>query len=89
MRVIYKYQINFGTPMLELARGAKCIHIGQQYGRVTMWAEVTADEEDIGLERWHLIVLGTGHQLPEDIEYEHLGTAMIDPFVWHVYRVMP
>ncbi len=86
-RRIYKYQINPSTILL-LPVGSKCIHIGAQGANVYMWAEVWTDMSPLVTEEWRMFIIGTGHELLEGMDYEHLGTAMIDPFVWHVYRVM-
>lgn len=88
MRTIYKYRINFGAPSLEIPLGSKCIHVGSQGEHVCMWVEVD-DDAQLETERWHLFIIGTGHQLPAGAEHEHLGSVIMDPFVWHLYRVMP
>lgn len=85
MRTVHKFGVPFGVSKLPLPEGSKCVHIGAQGGRVVMWVEVTVDAATTD---WTLLLVGTGHQLPEDVEYEHLGTVIIEPFVWHVYQVL-
>lgn len=86
MRTVYKYRVPVGVSKLSLPSGSKCIHIDAQVDKIVMWVEVTIDAITTD---WTLLIIGTGQQLPEDVEYEHLGTVMMGMFVWHVYRVMP
>lgn len=81
MRTIYKYPLVLGMNVFALPSGATVKAVGQQTGTVTLWAEVFTDNEP---EKRAFFVYGTGHAIPPGFEY--VGTALCDPFVWHVYE---
>lgn len=84
MQTIYKYPLEITDKQtIAIHNGAKVLHIGNQHGILTMWAEVDAAETNpIVYET--LYIVGTGNPVP-DMARHHLGSAIIDPFVWHVY----
>lgn len=84
MRTIYKYPLRPGLNTVSMHFNAHRLHVGDQDGVPTLWAQVNTDEP---LVEQVYEVFGTGQPLPEHIGYmEHVGTAVGPLFVWHVYR---
>lgn len=97
MRTIWKYPLTwnqldvfnwrqrdvFNTGIAEFAapQGFRWLHVGQQHGTITVWAEV---DDAAPLVVTRLRVVGTGWQIPDDAG-EHIGTTQIGGQVWHVY----
>ena len=66
---------------LEVPEVFRVLHVGNQGGSLCLWAEV--DPQSATTKRTFRII-GTGHPVPVGLEY--IGSAVIDPFVWHVFQ---
>lgn len=84
MKAIYKYPLPVPTTVLEMPKRAKILHVHTQEGVPTLWALV--DTEAWATEMRTFIWIGTGRQF-NVYDGEYIGTAHVDPFVWHVYEV--
>lgn len=86
--MIYKYEIDFGKPT-KMPVGAKILHVGQQGGRLFVWAIVNPSARIVDRQLEILAtgqVLGTGETLTSFMAFDHLGTVqMADTLVWHVF----
>ena len=80
---IYKYPLMIGYNCMNLPRGAKILHVADQCGVLTMWVEQPAF---VDLEIRNFVVRATGEQF-HNRNTTHLGTAISDSFVWHLYEV--
>lgn len=84
MRRIYKYPLHIShSQTVAIHDGAKVLHVDNQYGVLTMWAEVNVSDTNPTVYET-VYVVGTGNPVP-DMAKHHLGSVIIDPFVWHVY----
>lgn len=84
MKKVFKYPLDYAeVNVVPMIAGANIIHVGAQNGIVTMWALVS-DADSIESRRFRII--GTGHELPKDIALDHIGSCVIEPFVWHVFE---
>jgi hypothetical protein len=63
--------------------GAKVIHVDGRHGQITLWALVDNAES---IENHKFRIIGTGHDIPADIDLIHVGSCQIDVFVWHVFE---
>jgi hypothetical protein len=78
--VIYKYPLGEypGITQMAMPAGARIVHVGEQYGCVTVWAIV---DRGAPLKVRHLNVVATG----EDFDGEYVSTAQMSTgLVWHV-----
>ena len=84
-RRIFKYPLEkLDTDQrVDMPQGAKVRHTGMQNGRITIWADVNADQAP---ETRRFIVRGTGHDIREGAEF--VGTVMDGPFVWHLFEML-
>jgi hypothetical protein len=85
-RAILKYPLGeYPGPCTQaIPKEARFVHVGQQHGIVTVWAEVPCPV--VGLRTVTLRVTATG----EPFEGEYLGTVqMPNGLVWHVVRQEP
>lgn len=83
-RRIWKYDLAItDRQTLHLPRDAELLLVDQQQGRLRLWAlvDATADHEPR-----LFAIYGTGHPLPDNPGL-HLGTVVIDPYVWHVFEI--
>lgn len=84
MTTIWKYTVPIQDKLqLRLPEGAKILHVGNQGGSVQMW--VLVDSTAPKSER-DFLVIGTGHPVPERVPIEYIGSAVVPPFVWHVFE---
>lgn len=90
MKTIYKYELEVkdGIQEVYMPDAADIIHVGEQNGKICMWAEV--DTTNISEQRY-FHVIGTGHPIPNTkgipTRSNWTGTVQMPPFVWHVYEV--
>lgn len=84
MNTIWKYVLDITDKQtLFMPREAEFLHVGEQNGRLCVWAEVDTDN---GLEPVDVFICGTGNQLPVfGAGVLYVGTAQVGEFVWHVY----
>lgn len=84
MRTIYKYPCPIDDDFtLTLPQGSSILQVGGQRGAVSIWAVVDTNAPATPVQ-FH--IAGTGHPLPDNIaDYDHVGTCIADPFVWHVF----
>lgn len=82
-RVIHKFTFT-DTDRIIVTGGIQVVHVGSihpDHSMPTVWVERDLDDLPHGL---LLLFVGTGHPIPDDTA--HCGSAICDPFVWHVYR---
>lgn len=58
------------------------LHIGQQDGIPTLWMMVDSERDPREIE---IRIIGTGHECPNSLDYDYLGTTICEPFVWHIF----
>ena len=80
---IYKYTV----PGRATAPVRRWLQPQNQNGRLVIWAEL---DDSLPETSWALIPVGTGWELEgEDAKFiqsgTYCGTAIVDPYVWHVY----
>lgn len=87
MRTIWKFQLPvYGVNRVSMPIDAQIIHVDNQDGKLCVWAEVSFPAPTLEV---RLCVVGTGNPLPDPFEghrWTHVGSAIVDPFVWHVYE---
>jgi hypothetical protein len=69
---------------LDMPVGAKIIKVGEQFGKLCIWALV---DPSARTEQRHLRIAGTGH--PVEPEAVFIGTAICahGALVWHVFEL--
>lgn len=83
MRTIYKFPLVIGeVNKVRVPDGSVVRMVANQRGNVTLWIEV--DPHANTVER-HYVIFGTGS--PIDAGACYVGSCIVDPYVWHVYRV--
>lgn len=88
MRRIFKYRLKSpGATTLSMPRGAEVLGVQLQAGDLAVWAMV---DPALPPEDRRLVVVGTGHQLPDSMasreRYPYLGTVQASALVWHVFE---
>lgn len=95
IKTILKFVLPVHEPMIQMPPGANVIHVGFQrdaegINRLTLWAECEVPDVGWKLGDWAEVrdfkVVGTGRDMPNTQHWRHIGTAVGDPFVWHVYE---
>lgn len=92
MRTVWKYVVPVSAfeYAVRMPRDAKIVHVGGQGGDVSnvcFWAQLDLAAD--GCPAWEeslrtFAAVGTGHRVPEG--YAYVGTAVVDPLVWHLYE---
>ena len=86
MRKIYKYELPVDGGVITIKQCIiKILSIQEQNGKPMMWAIVDPDNEVV--EPLEIVAIGTGWELPTELE-DYLGTAQDRyGFVWHYFAV--
>ena len=86
MRKIYKYELPVDGGIITIKQCIiKILNIQEQNGIPMMWAIVDPDDEVI--EPLEIIAIGTGWELPTELD-DYLGTAQDEyGFVWHYFSL--
>ena len=88
MSVIYKYPLKEqGIQYIEMPQGAVIVHVGNQFGKICLWAIVdpTAPAAKHGI-----CIVGTGTVFQnQNSEMQHLGTVHLQDGVvmFHVFEL--
>lgn len=84
MRTIWKFDLDVddSAQVKNMPQDAEILFIHQQDGLLMMWASVVPER---ALVKRKFAVHGTGHPIPQDHEY--VGSAVMPPFVWHVFEI--
>lgn len=89
-RVIYKYPVPITDAFeLELPYGARiCLFATQEASlEPQLWIEHSATGSDrIVTRRFRLF--GTGHIIVSPERMAHVGSVVMEPFVWHLYEIV-
>ncbi len=95
MNVIYKYLIPLRASQVihnfDLPQGAKVVHVGaQDQENVLIWVEQKVEHPDHEgpRERRAFRVYGTGYEIYPSGVIGHIGSVVVDSYVWHVYEVV-
>ena len=94
---IWKYPLEIvDKQVLTMPAGVEILSVGKQGETVTLWAKVsllpTHEVHKTPMESVTILIFGTGHALPKDIELAlFIGTVLTssDQLVWHIFRMMP
>lgn len=90
MNTIYKYLLPITDLQgVDLPKGAKILHVGEQEGGISLWAQVDTEAEK---ENRVFKIVGTGHPIaagdrPQGLTF--IGTVIqrSAPLVWHIFEV--
>lgn len=84
--VIWKFNLVI-TDMQEVVMpdGAELLSVANQRGVLCLWAMVDPLKEK---RPRYIEIVGTGNPMPVDmgVDRKFIGTAVVDPFVWHVFE---
>jgi hypothetical protein len=96
MKTILKYELKPGKNVLQLPLRAVPIHVAIQtsYGvpdncivyTAWLWARVDTSYECMPRE---FEVVATGEEVVDHTNLLHIGTAVSDAYVWHVFERLP
>jgi hypothetical protein len=83
VKTVWKYplRIDDSIQSIETYAGSRIVHVGNQDGQLCVWIEHNIESNPV---RRHFKVHGTGH--PIEPYAVHVGSAVMPPFVWHVYE---
>jgi hypothetical protein len=84
MKTVHKFVLGLINPVtaVQLPIKHKVLHVDEQHGEVTLWVELNTAH---ATQTHYFQIVGTGHPVPDGAE--HVGTALVRQFVWHVYKV--
>lgn len=82
LAAVWKYtlQLNGGWSV-RMPDGARILRVEGVDGQICLWALVDPEAEKVSRE---FLIVGTGHTVPASAFYH--GTAVIAPYVWHVFE---
>ena len=86
-RTIYKYELEITTAQtVTLPEDRVILSVANQNGKLCMWVDVNKEYDST--DDLTIYLFGTGHPIPSYLKRAMIfvGTVIIDPFVWHVYR---
>lgn len=79
-RIIHKFPLT--TEQNNLPHGKPVLVANQDGMTPTVWIERDAAFNTGPGDTY--VFIGTGHPVP--VDWEHVGSSVCGPFVWHVYR---
>jgi hypothetical protein len=84
MKTIHKIILDFidGEQRFKIAGPGRILYVGTQRGSLCCWIEANTSRLE---ETVTLSVTGTGHPSPDKRGVDYVGSAVCDPFVWHVW----
>lgn len=82
MKTIHKVQLPNALNNVSVPKGARFIHVEEQNCELTAWYQCDTDQPK---EMRLLHIVGTGNAIP-DGKMSHIGTAIMTPFVFHVFE---
>lgn len=86
LEIIYKYEIPLGDkPKLHLPKGGRVLSIQNQNDKICIWAIIDPSQKII--HEYELLIVGTGHQLPDLTQYTYLSSIQQGSFVWHLFHL--
>ena len=87
-RVVFKFplQPTNGLHLISVNGPSRVVACAKQHGLLYVWIEQDDAGERPDPQAILLQVFGTGQLIPPG--YDHRGTVLIGPFVWHVYQLM-
>lgn len=70
---------------VEMPKGAKLLSVACQGSEICLWAKV---DPNAGNETRSFVGYGTGHEIPDDMHLEFVGTALLDggAMVFHIFE---
>ena len=83
---IWKYTLEItDTQTIEMPDGASILSVANQDGNLCLWAKVIPSRRRTPRT---IEIIGTGHAIEEShtIARRFIGSAVISPFVWHVFE---
>ena len=87
MRTIWKFELPIEDEVsIDMPEGAEIIHIGNQRGRLCIWADVLTDV--LSCKR-NFIIVGTSDEIARKFKYlKHIGTVFFEngDIVFHVFE---
>ena len=91
-KVIWKFSLlTGGTTILNLPKNAITLSVGSILGEydLFLWEECETEMINSGLyEERRFLAIGTGWVYDESEKMKYIGTAVVGPFVWHVYEII-
>jgi hypothetical protein len=82
MLTVWKFPLAItDQQQIEMPVGAEILHVEPQEKTLCLWARV---DPDAPLEGRAFVITGTGNPVPEVVD--HVGSAVVPPFVWHVWE---
>lgn len=84
MKTVYKYPLTGQErpQVVDMPDGAKILSVQEQDHVIMIWALVDPDAQPLARV---FKVVGTGHPLGVAENWDHIGTVVAPPFVWHVF----
>lgn len=91
MLTVYKYTLALktGIQTIDLPTSARVIKAGIIRKQLCIWAQVDKDDTEVFSERF--CIVGTGWEMEDDdyYEYDHIDSILDDPYIWHVFHLIP
>jgi hypothetical protein len=83
---IWKYELSVtGLQEISIPVGSRFLSVDRQDGRICLW--VMVDPKNVNEKRL-IEIIGTGNPVPWRVgmSRRHIGTVIMDSFVWHVFE---
>jgi hypothetical protein len=82
--VIWKFTLELtDIQKLTITEGAQILSVANQNGNLCLWVMLVPHLRKV---KRTIEIIGTGNPIEEGIERKFIGTAVINPFVWHVFE---
>lgn len=84
MKKVFKYPVGLDSFELDMPQWATILSLHMQNGKPHIWALV---DPDLQITRRRFLLVGTGHDVPENAKF--VGTFLVrgDALVFHLFEV--
>lgn len=84
LNTIWKYPLEItGVQEIAVPVQHEFLSVAVQNGELCVWIAVNSKDDRKMAREIH--IFGTGNPLPSEVSLLHLGSAVMSPFVWHVF----
>ena len=88
MKTVHKYAIDIDDEVaVDMPSGAQILHVGDQYGRLCIWALVDPEAREVPR---RFRIAGTGHRIADPVG-PHVGSVLFSggALVLHLFELEP
>jgi hypothetical protein len=87
LKVIHKYELSvMDEQQILIGEGfVRFLSVANQRGKLCLWVLVDTSVMTFAGMRLNIRIIGTGNAAAVEEGMDYIGSAVVEPFVWHVF----